>query len=225
MRRDTRWVPLGFGAALGLLVGFACATSDQMLEKRRREEGNTECRPGMAEPCYTGPDGSLGRGVCKGGQRTCKDDGTLGECTSQIVPTAELCNGADDDCDGIVDNGFERDGALCEFANAKGVCRTQGKWHCSADGTKSECDAKIVSPSAETCNGLDDDCDGEIDEDAVPKAELECSTGKAGVCAKGTNTCVNGKVRCVQDVQPGPEICNGYDDNCNNQIDDQCVKQ
>lgn len=215
---------LGLGVGLG--VGLGCATSDQMLEKRRRDEGQgTECRPGLEEDCYSGPDGSLGRGACRAGRRMCNDDATLGECRGQTVPTAELCNGIDDDCDGIVDNGFERDGALCEFATAKGVCRTQGKWHCSADGTTSECDAPIIAPKAETCDKLDNDCDGEVDEDAVPAAEQECSTGKAGVCAAGTNTCVTGKVRCVQNVQPGPEICNGYDDNCNNQIDDDCIKQ
>ena len=196
-----------------------------MLERKRLEEKGTECRPGIEEDCYDGPDGSLGRGACSAGRRVCKDDGTLGVCSGQVVPVAELCNNVDDDCDGIVDNGFERDGALCEFASAKGVCRTQGKWHCSADGTSSECDAKIVEPTPEVCDTLDNDCDGEVDEDSVPAAEKECSTGKAGVCGAGTNTCVNGRIRCVQNVQPGPEICNGYDDNCNNQIDEDCVKQ
>jgi len=214
---------IAFGVGLG--VGLGCATSDQMLEKRRREEGGTECRPGLEEDCYTGPEASLGRGACKSGRRTCKDDATLGECQGEVVPAGELCNKVDDDCDGILDNGFERDGALCEFASAKGVCRTQGKWHCSADGSKSECDAPIVTPKTEQCNTLDDDCDGQVDEESVPAAEQTCTTGKAGVCGAGTNTCVAGKVRCVQNVQPGPEICNGYDDNCNNQIDDDCIKQ
>ena len=218
---------LGLGLALGIGVGLGCATSDQMLQKRRLEEGGggQQCRPGIEEDCYTGAEGSLGRGACKAGRRTCNDDGTLGECIGQVVPTAEACNSIDDDCDGIVDNGFERDGALCEFANAKGACRTQGKWHCSADGKTSECDAPIVKPKSEVCDTIDNDCDGEIDEDSVPVAEQSCSTGKAGVCGPGTNTCVNGRIRCVQNVQPGPEICNGLDDNCNNQVDDDCVKQ
>jgi hypothetical protein len=224
--RPTPWVlgTIAFGVGLG--VGLGCATSDQMLERRRRDDGGaTECRPGMEEECYSGPEASLGRGACKSGRRTCNDDGTLGECQGEAVPVAEQCNTVDDDCDGIVDNGFERDGALCMFANAKGVCRTQGKWHCSADGSKSECDAPVVSPKDEICNTLDDDCDGQIDEDSVPLSEQACTTGKAGVCGAGTNTCVAGKVRCVQKVQPGPELCNGYDDNCNNQIDDDCIKQ
>jgi Putative metal-binding motif len=228
-RAGRPWAPLlrfpAAGLAVGLAVGLGCATSDQMLERRREEGGGTECRPGMEEDCYSGAEPSLGRGVCKAGRRICKDDATLGECRGEVVPTAELCNGADDDCDGIVDNGFERDGALCEFASAKGVCRTQGKWHCAADGSKSECDAPIVTPKAEACDTLDNDCDGQVDEDAVPEAEQACTTGKTGVCGAGTNTCVTGKVRCVQNVQPGPEICNGYDDNCNNQIDDDCIKQ
>jgi len=210
---------------MGIGLGVGCATSDQMLERRQLEEGGSQCRPGIEEDCYTGPEGSLGRGACKAGRRTCSDDGTLGQCGGQIAPSAELCNNIDDDCDGIVDNGFERDGALCEFATAKGVCRTQGKWHCSADGTKSECDAVIIQPQAETCDGLDNDCNGQVDDNSVPQDQQACTTGKAGVCNAGTNTCVNSKVRCVQNVQPGPEICNGFDDNCNNQIDDDCVQE
>ncbi len=229
--RRASWLPplwgLGLGLAAGMGIGLGCATSDQMLQKRRLEDGGSgqQCRPGIEEDCYTGSDSSLGRGSCQAGRRTCKDDGTLGECVGEVVPAAESCDGVDNDCDGIVDNGFERDGALCEFASAKGVCRTQGKWHCSADGSKSECDAPIVKPTAETCDTLDNDCDGEVDEGSVPAGEQSCTTGKAGVCGPGTNTCVNGRVRCVQNVQPGPEICNGLDDNCNNQIDDDCVKE
>ncbi len=217
---------LGLGLALGVGVGLGCATSDQMLEKRRRGESNagTQCRPGIEEDCYTGAKGTLGRGACRAGRRTCNDDGSLGECRGEVAPSGELCNNLDDDCDGIVDNGFERDGALCEFANAKGACRTQGKWHCAEDGKGSQCDAPIVKPQPETCDTIDNDCDGEIDEDSVPADARDCSTGKAGVCGAGTNTCVTGKVRCIQNVQPGPEICNGLDDNCNNQIDDDCVE-
>jgi len=200
-----------------------------MLEKKRRaaaiEGGGVACRPGIEEPCYTGSKATQGRGVCKAGRTTCRDDGTLAECEGQVVPTDELCNSLDDDCDGIVDNGFERDGALCFFAGAKGVCRTSGKWHCAADGKASQCDAEVIQPTAETCDGVDNDCDGQTDEDSVPAAESQCTTGKAGVCNAGTMQCVNAKKICIQDQKPGPEICNGKDDNCNNTVDEDCVSE
>lgn len=218
---------LAFG--IGLSVGVGCANSDAMLERSRRREaidGNgVACRSGIEEPCYSGAKTTRGRGACKAGRTVCRDDGTLAECTGEVLPAAETCNSVDDDCDGIVDNGFERDGALCFFGGAKGACRTQGKWHCSQDGASSQCDATVVRPVAETCDGVDNDCDGQVDNDSIPAAEATCSTGLAGVCAAGTYQCVTGAKTCIQDIKPGPEICNGKDDNCNNTVDEDCVSE
>ncbi|MBK6917034.1 MAG: hypothetical protein IPH07_06510 [Deltaproteobacteria bacterium] len=228
-----RGLSLAASIACGLVAGFVtalgCATSDQVLEKRLREqelaEGGPTCHERVSEACYTGPKGTSGRGACKAGTRTCDGAGQWGECSGQVLPATESCNRNDDDCDGIVDNGFERDGALCFFKGAKGACRTQGVWHCSADGKESTCDAKVVRPQAETCNAIDDDCDGETDEDSVPVDAQACTTGKSGVCQAGTNKCVNGQTRCVQNIQPGAEICNKQDDDCDGRIDNDCVSE
>jgi len=218
-----------FGFLAGFCVGMGCATSDQVLEKKRREEemagGDSFCTPAASEECYSGPREKAGRGACKRGQRVCDEDGHWGECTGEGLPAAEACNRVDDDCDGIVDNGFEREGALCFYKGATGACRTQGAWKCSADGKESSCDAPIVKPKMETCNGIDDDCDGQTDEDSIPSAETSCTTGKIGACKIGTNKCVGGKVRCVQDVQPGAEICNKVDDDCDGRVDNDCVSE
>jgi putative metal-binding protein len=217
------------GFAGGLTAGIGCATSDQVLEKKNRDlglaDGASVCQPKMSEDCYTGPKGTAGRGACKAGLRSCDEAGAWGECADQHLPGIESCNRTDDDCDGIVDNGFERDGALCFYQGAQGACRTQGKWHCAADGSQSSCDAPVIAPAMETCNGVDDDCDGETDEDSVPSAATSCSTGKIGVCGAGINKCVNAKTRCVQAVQPGAEICNKLDDDCDGRVDNACVSE
>ena len=83
--------------------------------------------------------------------------------------------------------------------------------------------APIVQPSTEICDNRDNDCDGEVDEGDVQGTGGKCSTGKAGVCNAGTKRCRTGTITCVQDKQPSIEICNKLDDNCNNQVDEECV--
>jgi len=206
-------------------LGAACASSDVMLEKESRlrelEQGALACPGEITEDCYSGGEATRGRGACTPGSRACKG-GLWGECEGEVLPNAELCNGIDDDCDGIVDNGFEREGALCVQQDAKGACRTQGRWHCSVDERTNRCDAPIVLPQAETCDAVDNDCDGDVDENA--SSEERCSTGRAGVCEAGTERCVGGRVLCVQDVQPSAEICNRLDDDCDDSVDEWCAR-
>ena len=60
--------------------------------------------PGQAQTCYSGDQGKLGIGACKAGQRTCKD-GYWSTCLGEVVELSETCDGADNDCDGQVDEG------------------------------------------------------------------------------------------------------------------------
>ena len=71
----------------------------------------------LYNPCYTGPPGTLMVGICIPGEMTC-DTGTWGNynddqdfipyyCKDEITPQEEICNGLDDDCDGIADWGEE----------------------------------------------------------------------------------------------------------------------
>ncbi len=76
-----------------------------------------------------------------------------------------------------------------------------------------------TTPSSEACNGLDDDCDGTADEDD-PAGGSACNSGKPGVCAAGTETCISGKLQCIQDKQPSAELCDTLDNDCNGKVDD-----
>ena len=64
--------------------------------------GGAVCEPGEVIACYSGPEGTAGKGICKAGERVCAiDGGGYGECSGEILPTKETCaTTADDDCDG-----------------------------------------------------------------------------------------------------------------------------
>ncbi|HEY4178828.1 MAG TPA: MopE-related protein [Kofleriaceae bacterium] len=84
-----------------------------------------------------------------------------------IVLQEQLCNGKDGDCDGVVDDSFTDLNQQCDDGKF-GICRDVGKRICDpVTPTQTKCDLTVLpdaQPStAETCNGLDDNCDGMVD--------------------------------------------------------------
>jgi len=115
-----------------------------------------ETFPMKGQSC-DGPDSDL----CKNGIYTCSADGSKLVCDNEIITNIpELCNGKDDDCDGIVDETFPNRGQSCTAG--LGACMTSGVFVCSANLTTTVCNAQANNTAAKTeiCNGIDDDCDG-----------------------------------------------------------------
>jgi hypothetical protein len=65
-----------------------------------------ECKEDQERSCYSGPSGTGGVGVCKAGIQRC-EGGVWGKCEGQVLPTDEICDGQDNDCDGKVDEADE----------------------------------------------------------------------------------------------------------------------
>ena len=127
----------------------------------------------------------------------------------------EACNLRDDDCDGVTDEGNPGSGAACT-SDLPGICAA-GRTACRQGSLA--CDPIAQRAVSETCNGLDDDCDGNTDEE-VPGLGGNCETGEPGVCARGAQACDAAMVRCVSAQMAGAERCNGLDDDCDGSTDE-----
>ncbi|MCB9640549.1 MAG: serine/threonine protein kinase [Myxococcales bacterium] len=91
-----------------------------------------ECTDKDTQPCYSGSSGTRGKGPCKGGLQTCVD-GKWQPCKGEMIPSKELCNDRDDDCDGKIDEDFAQKGQEC-YGDLEN-CKDFGTWACSEQGT------------------------------------------------------------------------------------------
>ena len=143
----------------------------------------------------------------------------------------------DNDCDGAIDETFDLEssanhcgacGNICAPSNAMGNCQGGecGIGRCEpgffdvnlspADG----CECAVAHEGEELCNGMDDDCDGAIDEDFhVGNA---CQVGVGGCARDGVVTCdEQGGSICAGDAgDPQVEACNGVDDGYDGLLDE-----
>ena len=134
----------------------------------------------------------------------------VGSCVG-CTPTAEVCNGRDDDCDTAIDEALTRN-----CGSDVGECR-RGTQTCRA-GSWGGCVGEIT-PVAESCNDRDDDCDGTTDE-----ALSRTCGSDVGECRSGTQTCRAGSWGgYVGEIAPAPEACNDLDDDCDGETDDERV--
>ncbi len=117
----------------------------------------------------------------------------------------EVCNGVDDDCDTLVDEGVKNVCLSCgtvtnsaswgtSCSAGTGICEVDGSYVCNLAKTAVICnaDANTDAATTETCNGEDDDCDGRVDEglnccnwNGRADSGEECDLGPAKVILDG----------------------------------------
>ena len=162
---------------------------------------------GATRPCV-----SLNEyGICEGSE-VCQGRAGWSACTA-FKPAPEACDGLDNNCDGMVDENLEPRACFSE-PNAIGTC--EGTDTCSGTAAGWSCSAPAAS--IELCDGLDNDCNGTIDDglcfDGNPCTNDVCDAetdgcffvNRAGPCDDG-NLCTENTV-CIDGA------CDGTPKNC-----------
>ena len=227
------------------------------------------CDPGTFKQsdCYTGRPGTSGKGICQSGKRSCLSNGTQTACLGEVTPQPEICDYIDNDCNGIVDDLPEivdaaviarcnspacspnnADAAITCWGPDPGICGA-GLKACAGGakvGAPTGCNEFIHGGAPEVCNGIDDDCNGVIDDGLDQGGPCDMDDGStwmadANPFEGGTPTqilgeCIHGQLACVDygcterscadagnqcsPSQPAPETCDGKDNDCNGVVDD-----
>jgi hypothetical protein len=180
-------------------AGPPCGRLDQICCQGTCKDATLSCFGGY---CHSAANGDTGKACTTGAGCT------SGVCLSTGAPISNVDGGSTgSSCTSFCDPDAGADaGAGCLPGWA---CETVGS------ATSTVCNCKYAP---ETCDGLDNDCDGTRDNGDPGSGR--CDTGLKGVCAEGTSHCEQGTLKCTQSTPSSVEICDGRDNDCNGFPDD-----
>lgn len=194
---------------------------------------------GVGVPCDTGL-----LGICADGWTVCSQSNII--CAANVLPDVrrETCNGRDDDCDGLIDEGPDHPedrnnntvfgvGFPC---GSPGDACFSGYQRCNSETGVLACDQENPAANVpDVCDGVDNNCNGLIDEDANDPEGLlgkACSAGISVCRGIGTYVCDPNDplappvcTATERSENSKPETCNYADDNCDGVVDEGFVNE
>jgi len=186
-------------------------------------DSNAAVNPGAAEVQCDGIDNDCDAATLDGPDADGDGSATCVDCDdtdpNNFPGNPEACDGADNDCNGIADDGLsflayypDTDGDNFGSGTPQSSCTDLGGGFSTAGNDCDETDPAINPGATETCDGIDNDCDGFANVDG-PGSEVDQDNDAYRICEGDCN-----------DLQPlanpgQAELCDGYDNDCNGLAD------
>ncbi|HIA04378.1 MAG TPA: hypothetical protein EYN66_21210, partial [Myxococcales bacterium] len=169
--------------------------------------------PDLGSLCDSDSDLDLckeGKLVCLAGALTCDDAGDA---------DPDLCDGQDNDCntDTVDGSGDPNVGVSCDGEDSD-LCK-EADTTCVAGAIVC---VDLEDDDIDICDGLDNDCNPITpDGFADPQLDDACDgEGDADLCKEGNLVCKAGSLNCNDPGNPNPDLCDGFDNDCNPATDD-----
>lgn len=169
-----------------------------------------------------------------------------GDCADQdpnIHPGAEeICDGVDQNCDGLIDEGHLTQWYLDADGDGYGDpstlvegCTAPGEDYVSNDFDCDDTDPLANDLGLDDCDGRDNDCDGAVDESPEVLWYLDADADGYGEAADAVASCtaIEGRVGIAEDCDDGDpavrpsaqELCDGVDNDCDGSVDVDALDQ
>lgn len=208
------------------------------------DDSNPNINPSVAEACNDGVDNNC-NGITDEECLVCTDNdgdgfyaqlgcGTSIDCDDNnavVNPQAlEVCDNIDNNCDAIIDETgsigeqtfyLDADGDGYGSLSTTIVACSPSPGYVSQGGDCDDNNYLIYTPVPETCNNVDDDCDGVVDNNLT---DLNNCPLQVGVCSGAIATCAYGSLNCQLSYGSNYEFvefsCDGLDNDCDGQTDE-----